>query len=106
MDIDAGTRSIWDAANNVPEEFKDWSFHVCKHPVYTRALDVWVEEMHEKSSAKEEERESQKYSNLSYVNSKDVKLLSGAALLSFMRMCFNMPVRRKRPVRRLIFIYR
>ncbi|KAG5528459.1 hypothetical protein RHGRI_029219 [Rhododendron griersonianum] len=88
METDAGTRNNWDATNNVPEEFKDWSFHVCKHPVYKRALDAWVEEMRGKSSAKEEERESQKYPNLSYVDSKDVKLLGGATLLSFMRMCF------------------
>lgn len=86
--MNARTQSIWNAANNVPEEFQDWPFHICKHPVYKRALDAWVEEMRGKSSAKEEEGESQKYPNLSYVDSKDVKLLGGATLLSFMRMCF------------------
>lgn len=88
MAMNAGTRSIWDAADNTPEEIMDWTFHICKHPVYKRALDAWVEEMRQKSSGKEEEGELQQNPNLSYVDSKDVKLLRGAKLLSFMRMCF------------------
>lgn len=88
MAMNAGTRSIQDAADNTPEEIMDWTFHICKHPVYKRALDAWAEEMREKSSGKEEQGESQQNPNLSYMNSKHVKLLPGAKLLSFMRMCF------------------